>query len=259
MYKEGFPAKSSVLLAHRPHMSAVAHETLAGMTCSWYGVPPYAYSIRPKSRPPSLLFQYHRPWVLALGLGMQVGNESSMKGMFGRKRGQIFITIDITIVERFQFQGLRVIDIPTGVLIWVAPYPVLGGNGQGTSSWHQEESAVLGYTATLHICPSCPCCAWCGLASSLEDDVMSEPGQAGDRFTGMNVLHWLYRTAAKVKAGEQTDVVCIVYDPDNPFTAAEQACVEELLEPEVRLFDYLARHRLDIGMPCCKVSAPTSA
>jgi hypothetical protein len=46
-------------------------------------------------------------------------------------------------------------------------------------------------------------------------------------------LTFLYRTLAQVKADEQTNVVSIVYNPDDPFTAAEQACIKDLLDPKV--------------------------
>jgi hypothetical protein len=46
------------------------------------------------------------------------------------------------------------------------------------------------------------------------------------------------RTVAEVvKAADQTDIVSIMYDPDNPFTEEEQACIRELLEPKVLLED----------------------
>ncbi len=52
--------------------------------------------------------------------------------------------------------------------------------------------------------------------------------------TGIKFMHYVCRMVAKVtRAEEQTDVVAIMYEPDNQFTAEEEACIRELLQPEV--------------------------
>ncbi len=54
---------------------------------------------------------------------------------------------------------------------------------------------------------------------------------------GFEILLRVYRTRGQVCFEDCTDIVSIIYDPDNPFTAAEQELLMELLAPEVRVAD----------------------
>jgi hypothetical protein len=44
------------------------------------------------------------------------------------------------------------------------------------------------------------------------------------------IVPWVCRTVVRVRGESCTDIVSILYDPDNPFTPAEEECVMQLIE-----------------------------